>query len=362
MEHFLNEFKQADGSMGELALRLGLVDELSTRQQTNTAMLKEFGGDEKKGFKSIGFYRYQESVTKKPNLSNNEIAVIVASGAIMDGVQQGNTVGGDTTAALIRKARHNDKIKALVLRVDSPGGSAFASEVIRNEVVAFKDTGRPVIVSMSSLAASGGYWISMSADEIIAQPTTLTGSIGIFSVVTTFEKGFNKYGIFSDGVGTSPFSNVGLVSGLNDGFKQVMQLGIENGYHRFISLVGDNRALDIEHVDSIAQGRVWTGQDAVNKGLVDSIGDFDDAIARAAQLANVEDYKLNWFEKSLTPAQQFIKDFSDRVSISLGINVNAWLPASLQPMAYQIQQDLSMMSQFNDPNGYYTLCLPCQVQ
>ncbi|GEM80038.1 signal peptide peptidase SppA [Vibrio superstes] len=362
MDTFLKEFEQADGSLAQLAMQLGMVDELATRQQARDAMIEAFGGDDENGFKSVGYYTYKDEVIQEPALTDNEIAIVVASGAIMDGPQQGNSVGGDTTAALIRKARLNDDVKALVLRVDSPGGSAFASEVIRNELIAFKETNRPVVVSMSSLAASGGYWISMSADEIMAQPTTLTGSIGIFSVVTTFEKGFNKYGVYSDGLGTSPFSGIGIASGLNDGAKRAMQLGIENGYRRFTGLVSENRGIDANAVEKIAEGRVWTGQDAVDKGLVDSIGDFDDAIARAASLAEIDTYSLNWLQKSLSPAQQFLQDFSKRISVSLGLDVNMWLPSALQPIASQVQQDLSVMQQFNDPNGYYTLCLPCQVQ
>ncbi|CAM4025602.1 Signal peptide peptidase SppA [Vibrio neonatus] len=325
-------------------------------------MIEAFGGDEEHGFKAVDYYTYKDQITKPTVQSDNEIAVIVASGAIMDGKQQGSSIGGDTTAALIRKARLDDKVKALVLRVDSPGGSAFASEVIRNEIMAFKATNRPVVVSMSSLAASGGYWISMSADEILAQPTTLTGSIGIFSVITTFEKGLNKYGVYSDGLGTSPLSGVGLTSGLNEGAKRAMQLGIENGYRRFTGLVAENRHLDPKAVESIAEGRVWTGQDAVERGLVDSIGDFDDAIVRAASLAKIDTYSLNWLQKSLTPAQQFLQDFSKRISVSLGVDINTWLPSSLVPLASKVQQDLSLMSEFNDPKGYYTLCLPCQVE
>ncbi|OBT15906.1 signal peptide peptidase SppA [Vibrio sp. UCD-FRSSP16_10] len=372
MDAFLKEFEQADGSLAQLAVQLKMVDELATRQQAQKAMIDAFGGDDKNGFKSVDYYTYKDQIPESKIQSDNQIAVIVASGAIMDGPQKGSSIGGDTTAALIRKARLNDDVKALVLRVDSPGGSAFASEVIRNEIVAFKATNRPVVVSMSSLAASGGYWISMSADEILAQPTTLTGSIGIFSVITTFEKGLNKYGVYTDGLGTSPFAGVGVTTGLNEGAKRAMQLGIENGYRRFTGLVGENRHLDANAVEKIAEGRVWTGQDAVDKGLVDSIGDFDDAIARAASLAKVDGYRLNWLQKSLTPAQQFLKDFSKRISVSTGIDFNsmlssslmsnAALPSSLQPIATQVQEDFSLMHQFNDPNGTYTLCLPCQVE
>ncbi|EDP57039.1 protease IV, partial [Vibrio sp. AND4] len=160
----------------------------------------------------------------------------------------------------------------------------------------------------------------MSADKIVAQPTTLTGSIGIFSVITTFEKGFNKLGISTDGVGTSPFSGDGITTGLSDGASQAFQLGIEHGYKRFISLVGSNREMSLEEVDKVAQGRVWTGQDAMSFGLVDQMGDFDDAVQLAAKLAEVENYQLYWVEEPLSPAEQFVQEFMNQVKVSLGID------------------------------------------
>ncbi|WP_140196307.1 signal peptide peptidase SppA, partial [Vibrio parahaemolyticus] len=262
----------------------------------------------------------------------------------------------------LRQARNDEKVKAVVLRVDSPGGSAFASEVIRNEVEALKKAGKPVVVSMSSLAASGGYWISMSADKIVAQPTTLTGSIGIFSVITTFEKGFSKLGINTDGVGTSPFSGDGITTGLSEGASQAFQLGIEHGYKRFISLVGSNRDMTVEEVDKVAQGRVWTGQDALSFGLVDQMGDFDDAVELAAKLANVTDYGIYWVEEPLSPTELFLQEFMNQVKVSLGVDATSLLPKSLQPVAQQFEQDASLLQSFNDPKGQYAFCLNCQVQ
>ena len=280
----------------------------------------------------------------------------------MDGKQPRGTVGGDTTAALLRQARNDDKVKAVVLRVDSPGGSAFASEVIRNEIEAIKQAGKPVVVSMSSLAASGGYWISMGADKILAQPTTLTGSIGIFSVITTFEKGLNDIGVYTDGVGTSPFSGIGITTGLSDGAKDAFQMGIENGYRRFISLVGENRGMEVDAVDKIAQGRVWTGQDAIQKGLVDEIGDFDDAVAAAASLAELETYNIYWVEEPLSATEQFIQEFMNQVQMSIGLDIQSMIPSSLQPVTQQLAQDSQLLGNFNDPQGRYAFCLNCQVQ
>ncbi|EGQ7856220.1 signal peptide peptidase SppA [Vibrio parahaemolyticus] len=362
MEELLTEMKSVDGDLAQLAVKMGLVDELATRQDIRTLFAKEFGSDGKDSYNAISYYDYLATIRPDYTLANHDIAVVVASGAIMDGQQPRGTVGGDTVASLLRQARNDEKVKAVVLRVDSPGGSAFASEVIRNEVEALKKAGKPVVVSMSSLAASGGYWISMSADKIVAQPTTLTGSIGIFSVITTFEKGFSKLGINTDGVGTSPFSGDGITTGLSEGASQAFQLGIEHGYKRFISLVGSNRGMTVEEVDKVAQGRVWTGQDALSFGLVDQMGDFDDAVELAAKLANVTDYGIYWVEEPLSPTELFLQEFMNQVKVSLGVDATSLLPKSLQPVAQQFEQDASLLQSFNDPKGQYAFCLNCQVQ
>ncbi|ENM5775244.1 signal peptide peptidase SppA [Vibrio mimicus] len=362
MDEFVAQLKEVGGDLAALSKQVGLVDELATRQQVRQTLAETFGSDGKDSYNAISYYEYKASM--KPTLLNeaNDIAVVVASGAIMDGSQPRGTVGGDTVAGLLREARNDSNVKAVVLRVDSPGGSAFASEVIRNEIEALKAAGKPVVVSMSSLAASGGYWISMSADKIVAQPTTLTGSIGIFSVITTFEKGLNNLGIYTDGVGTTPFSGQGVTTGLTQGAKDAIQLGIEHGYQRFISLVAEKRGLTLKAVDELAQGRVWTAQDAQTLGLVDQLGDFDDAVHLAADLAQLDQYNLYWVEEPLTPAQQFLQDLLGQVRVSLGLDVSALLPKSLQPLATEWQQQTSLLNQLNDPKGQYAFCLPCQVE
>ncbi|MGL1112365.1 signal peptide peptidase SppA [Vibrio vulnificus] len=362
MEEFLSQLKSVNGDLAALSIKLGLVDELATRQQLRTQLAEKFGASGDDSYKAISYYDYRATMRDNFDVNADDIAIVVASGTIMDGQQPRGTVGGDTVAGLLRQARNDDKVKAVVLRVDSPGGSAFASEVIRNEVQALKDAGKPIVVSMSSLAASGGYWISMSADKIIAQPTTLTGSIGIFSVITTFEKGFNKLGIYTDGVGTSPFSGEGISTGLSKGASQAFQMGIEHGYQRFISLVGNNRDLSLDAVDKVAQGRVWTGYDALQHGLVDQIGDFDDAVAEAAKMAQLENYNLYWVEEPLSPTEQFIQEFMKQVKISMGVDIQSILPPSLQPVAQQMEQHASLLQNFNDPKGYYAFCLNCEVQ
>ncbi|NOH32161.1 signal peptide peptidase SppA [Vibrio chagasii] len=362
MDTFLKELESVDGDIAKLAEKLGLVDELATRQQVRLELADVFGSDGQDSYNALGYYEYRATMLPDMSSESHDVAVIVASGAIMDGKQPRGTVGGDTTAALLRQARNDDKVKAVVLRVDSPGGSAFASEVIRNEIEAIKQAGKPVVVSMSSLAASGGYWISMGADKILAQPTTLTGSIGIFSVITTFEKGLNDIGVYTDGVGTSPFSGLGITTGLTEGAKDAFQMGIEHGYRRFIGLVGENRGMDVDAVDKIAQGRVWTGQDAMQNGLVDEIGDFDDAIAAAASLAELESYNIYWVEEPLSATEQFIQEFMNQVQMSIGLDIQSMIPSSLQPVTQQLAQDSQLLSNFNDPQGRYAFCLNCQVQ
>ncbi|WP_194436253.1 signal peptide peptidase SppA [Vibrio fluminensis] len=361
MDQFVKLVKSADGDLAKLSLQLGLVDELATRQQVRNEMIDAFGSDGEDSYPYVGYYDYMASVPPSFDINDNDVAVVVASGAIMDGSQPRGTVGGDTVASLLREARNDNKVKAVVLRVDSPGGSAFASEVIRNEVDALKQAGKPVVVSMSSVAASGGYWIAMGADQIVAQPTTITGSIGIFSVITTFEKGLNNIGVYTDGIGTSPLSGIGMTTGIPDKAADAIQLGIEHGYSRFINLVSNNRNIPLDQMEGIAEGRVWTGQDAMNLGLVDKMGDFDDAIALAAELAELDSYNIYWVEEPLTPAQQFVQDFMNQVRVSLGLDISAFVPAALQPAAKQITQDMGLLQSFNDPKGQYTFCLNCQV-
>ncbi|MGF1764896.1 signal peptide peptidase SppA [Aliivibrio kagoshimensis] len=359
MEHFLTELRKTKGDLAQLSLHLGLVDQLMTRQQMQNTLRDVFGEDRDGHVNQVSYQHYLNAVMTDINPNANDIAVVVASGTILDGKQKSGSVGGDSTAALLRQAREDDKVKAVVLRVDSPGGSAFASEVIRAEIDELKAAGKPVVVSMSSLAASGGYWISLSADKIIAQPTTLTGSIGIFGIITTFEKGLNKLGINSDGIGTTPFAGVGITRGISEGASEAIQLGIEHGYHNFISLVSNHRDMTLEQADAISQGRVWTGQDALNNGLVDQLGDFDDAIAAAAELAQMESYNIYWVETPLSSTEKLIQQLSDELNISFKEQIISQLPSSFTPLATGVMADIDTLTRFNDPKGQYSFCLNC---
>ncbi|WP_038178472.1 signal peptide peptidase SppA [Vibrio rhizosphaerae] len=366
MDEFLTQLKRVHGDIAQLSLNLGLVDELVSRPQMRAELSETFGSDGQDGYQAISYYDYLSSLDSrsKPSLiSNNEIAVIVASGTIMDGNQpRGEAIGSDNISELLREARNDPHIKAVVLRVDSPGGSASASEVIRSEIDALKASGKPVVVSMSSLAASGGYWLSTSADQIVAQPTTLTGSIGIFSVLTTFEHSLDRIGVSTDGVGTTPFSGQGIATGLSDGTQQALQLAIEHGYQRFISLVAEHRHLSLQDVDKVAQGHVWTGQDALKFGLVDKMGDFDDAVTLAAKLAKVDDYQLNWLEEPISTMQKLLIGLFSEARVSLGLDVTALLPESLRSTTQKMLSDATLLNQLNDPKGQYAFCLNCEVE
>jgi len=359
---FMSEFNQVEGSLAKLALNLGLVDELASRPTIREELAQVFGSDHDGSYQRISLYSYLSNIALPISRSSDQIAVIVASGTIMDGRKPANGIGGDDIAAQLRRARVDRNVRAVVLRVDSPGGSAFASEVIRNEIEALKLANKPVVVSMSSLAASGGYWIAMSADKILASPTTLTGSIGIFSVIPTFEKAMTKLGVSTDGVGTSLFSGEGITNGLSVTAQSALQLAINNGYQTFISLVSESRDIDLGEVDKIAQGRVWTGQDAVELGLVDQLGDFDDAISSAASLADISDYQLQWLKEPESMAEQVLNQLFSNVQSHIGINLDSIIPPALKGISNQLVADTSLLNQFNDPQGQYAFCLPCQTQ
>ncbi|WP_023603553.1 signal peptide peptidase SppA [Aliivibrio logei] len=359
MDQFIAKLTALNGDLSQMTVELGLVDKLATRQEVRKDLITEFGSNGYDSFKQISYYDYLPQVHPSIIPDAKDIAVVVASGAIMDGTQRQGTVGGDSTAALLRQARDDDNVKAVVLRVDSPGGSAFASEIIRNEVDALQEAGKPVVISMSSVAASGGYWISASADKIIAQPTTITGSIGIFGILTTFEKGLEKMGIHSDGISTSPFNGIGLTRPLDKDVAQVMQLGIEHGYYRFIKLVSDHRDMPLDAVDNVAQGRVWTGKDALEHGLVDQLGDFDDAVQAAAELANMDAYNLYWVKEPLTPMEQFLEELSMSLNVSVKAELFSLAPEALQPAISKVATDINMLNNFNDPKGQYLFCLNC---
>ncbi|EAV5243699.1 signal peptide peptidase SppA [Salmonella enterica] len=345
------------GDTAKYALDHKLVDALASSADVEKALTKQFGWSKtENNYRAISYYDYS---LKTPADTGGTIAVIFANGAIMDGEETPGNVGGDTTASQIRDARLDPKVKAIVLRVNSPGGSVNASEVIRAELAAARATGKPVVVSMGGMAASGGYWISTPANYIVASPSTLTGSIGIFGVINTVENSLSSIGVHSDGVSTSPLADISMTKALSPEVQQMMQLSIEYGYKRFITLVADARKRTPEQIDKIAQGHVWTGEDAKANGLVDSLGDFDDAVAKAAELAKLKQWHLDYYQDEPTVLDMVMDSMTGSVRAMLPEAIQAMLPAPLVSAANTVKAEGDKLAAFNDPQNRYAFCLTC---
>lgn len=335
----VEDIRAVAGDLGRLALDQGLVDELVTRDQLRRILIDKGAEDaDEKTFRQVALDDYLGHLdrTRPARPSQRQIGIVVAEGEIVDGVQPGGTIGGDSTSKLIRQAREDDAVKAVVLRVDSPGGGVFPSELIRREVELTRAAGKPVIVSMGDLAASGGYWISMNADRIIASPDTITGSIGIFGLWANFPAALDKIGLRTDGAATSWI--VGAVDPTrpyDPRLGEVLQTVIDRGYREFIGKVGSARGKTAEEVDRVARGRVWSGAQAYERGLVDQLGSLQDAVAAAAAAADLgSDWQLRYVEKERSPFEQLVmSSFGARLGGlvgRLGIDLPAqWLPAAV---------------------------------
>jgi protease-4 len=351
-----------NGDMAKMALQRGLVTALKSRRQTADELKGLVGEDENShSFNSVNLRQYLTAVRAKHALnskSDPKVGIIVASGDMADGRQPPGSIGGDSTSELLRQARYDDAVKAVVLRVDSPGGSEFAAEKITREVQALRKAGKPVVVSMSTYAASGGYYIASAANQIFASPTTLTGSIGVFSVIPTFQRSLEKLGIKVDGIGTTPLAGdlredraLGAVT------KQVQQLSVDHAYAQFLKRVADGRKKSVEEIDKVAQGRVWAGLDAQRIGLVDHLGGLKDATDAAAKLAELgADYQTDYIEleQSLRDALlNQIRSQAIRVGLSLGLTPQrSRVEQILDPL---LDQALGV-ARLNDPRGMYSYC------
>ncbi|MFM4771394.1 signal peptide peptidase SppA [Aeromonas caviae] len=359
-DHFLELLRKAGGNAASYALDNGLVDQLATRDEMTQAVIKEVGEADDHGWKGVGLKEYLAAIPEQyPQSGKDEVGLITASGAIMDGVQPAGTIGGDSLADLLAEARRDDQVKAVVLRVDSPGGSAFAAEQIRAELLALKQAGKPVVISMGSYAASGGYWISADADKIFASPTTLTGSIGVFGMFATIDKALSQYGVHTDGVGTTDFVGVGLTRALPDHVGEAIQLSVEDTYQRFVGLVGKGRGLSPEEAEKAAEGRVWTGLDAKALGLVDEFGNLDDALKAAADLANLKSWQVTPIAPEESARDKFLRELFDSSAQALAPHLQSWLPTGLGKTLLEMNRTLDPLTRFNDPQGTYAFCPVC---
>lgn len=348
-DDMLSELKAAKGSMSQYALSTGLVDVVASNYQYDLDIVQNQH--------QLSIYDYK--LTEKDEQTDDKplIAVVFVNGTITDSENNTDIAGSLDIVEQLRNIRNNldnQNVQAVILRVNSPGGSVDASEAIRSELEALRSYQIPVVVSMGGMAASGGYWISTASDYIIASPNTITGSIGIFGIIPTFEKSLSHIGVYNDGVATSPLANNSVTRNLPDEMSQLIQMNIDNGYNTFISLVAKARNMSTEQVDKIAQGQVWLGSEASNIGLVDKLGDFDDAIETAATLANLTDYKIDWLKPDVSWFNSFYSEMLTMLPKS-----TAEIFFDQLPQAKQLKQQVSLWNKFHDSQNRYIYCLNC---
>ena len=347
-DKMLSELKSVNGNMAQYALANGLIDAITSEF--------DFELDVKIKHK-VSIYNYQLKEEVEESNKEPKIAVVFVNGTITDGANNSNIAGSQDIVKQLRDIRKNlnkNNIQAVVLRVNSPGGSVDASEAIRSELETLHRYQIPIVVSMGGMAASGGYWISTASDYIVASPNTITGSIGIFGIIPTFENSLSHIGVYNDGVSTSPLANSSLTQSLSAEMEQFIQMNIDNGYSTFISLVAKNRNMTIEQVDQIAQGQVWLGSEASKNGLVDKLGDFDDAIDMAATLANISDYQIDWQKPE---GSWFNALYSDMIAMMPKSTAEVFFEQI--PEVKHIKQQISVWDKFKDAQNRYIYCLNC---
>ncbi len=352
-----NRLRAAGGNPGAFSLQTGMVDQLMPADERRQYLKDLVGEDEDSGvFRHVTFMDYLQVQREPVEQKDTKIAVITAVGGIVDGEAKAGAIGSHSLNRLIRRAHEDENVKAIVLRVDSGGGSKSASEMIRRELQHAQEKGIPVVASMGSVAASGGYWISATADQIWALPTTVTGSIGIFGMIPSLEKTLARYGVHSDGLGTTPLvGGVSLERGVNAYTADLLQQSIEYGYSHFLKTVSEGRGMTTAAVHEIAQGRVWPGAIAKELGLVDQLGDLEDAVAAAAELAEADDYSVWYVEKEKSMQQQIIQQFLAKAVALEPQRVHDPLSAFIQ----RLRADFEFAAQLNDPHGVYVLCTDC---
>lgn len=362
VNNFTLRLQSQGGDTAQVAVEAGLVDKLLSRNDSNKYLVELVGASNEDGlYEAVVFERYV--ARKRPlNLGaveGDRIAVVTAEGEILPGEQPPGTIGGDSLAHLIRGAVEADGVKAIVLRVNSGGGSMFASEIIRQQVLHARDMGIPVVVSMGSVAASGGYYIAAEADEIWVTPSTITGSIGVFAAFPTFEELLDRVGISTDGVGTTKLAgSLRADRPLNPDVVAALNSGIEFAYESFLQIVAQGRGMTVAEVDPLAGGRVWSASDALEAGLVDRVGSLSDAISAAAVLADIEDYKVDYVELPLSPRDMILKQLANRVgSLNLWTDSSASIALSrlLAPMKAAVRE----LAVLQDPKHLYVRCVAC---
>ncbi|HEY2464550.1 MAG TPA: signal peptide peptidase SppA [Steroidobacteraceae bacterium] len=351
-----------NGDLAKMALQRGLVTALKSRRQVADDLKGLVGeDDDNHSFNGIGMNQYLAAVRSKRALkskSDSKVGIVVASGEIFDGRQLPGKIGGESTSDLLREARFDSAVKAVVLRIDSPGGSEFASEKILREVQALRKAGKPVVVSMSSYAASGGYYIAAAANQIFASPTSITGSIGVFSYIPTFQRTLEKLGVKVDGLGTTPLAgDMRIDRALGPVTKQIMQASVDHAYQQFLRRVADGRKKPVEEVDKIAQGRVWAGIDAERIGLVDHLGGLKDATDAAAKLAQLgKDYDVDYIETELSLRQQLLMQIRSQAAHVAQLTGLVPQRNDIERLIDPLLEQARIIARLKDPRGLYSYC------
>ena len=338
----------AGGDQAKLVLDAKFVDALKTRDEMREVLIERGARDDKlKSFRQVSFDAYLARLT--PKITGDAIGVVVAQGEIVDGDAPAGTVGGLSTAQLVRKAREDESIKAIVLRVDSPGGSVFGSELVRRELELARAAGKPVVVSMGNVAASGGYWISTASDEVIADPATITGSIGVFALLPTADKALDKLGVHTEGATTTWLGGAGDVRRAADPrFLAIVQSSIDHVYADFTAKVAKARKTTPQAIDAVGQGRVWTGEQAKERGLVDTLGSFSDALKSAARRAKLGDegsYRVSYIEPEPGRLARLLEAFGGTAASIVAEQIDAHvLPTGVpRQLAKEVQHDLGWL-------------------
>jgi len=366
-ENLLNDIEKHKTNIARVALNANLIDGLLTKDQLIDDLMERISiqeDDYTDHLVNLNGYLANVRSSKEYQENENNIGIIIASGEILDGKHPPGNTGDESISLLLKQAKEDESIKALVLRIDSPGGSAFASEKILNELLQFQSTGKPVVASLGSVAASGGYWIAMAADKIFASEATITGSIGVFAMFPTFQDSFAEIGVYSDGLGTNQWSgSFRFDREMTPQLKRLVQSQVEYGYNEFIEKVSKYRNIIRTDVEEIAKGQIWTGSEATNNGLVDVIGGIDDAVKEAAKLANLDEgsYGKVLIENQIGSMRLLTKSSLEALS-SLGINdrISTKKSKSITLIDRYLNEIISPVIRFDDPKGIYAYCF-CEL-
>ena len=341
----------------QVALELGLVDMVVTREGIKAWMFEEYPNEDNDAYSfpdSVSIYDYLSTIEKEEETSKNKIAVINVEGAIMTGEAAYGVAGSDTIVKNIQSATKDKSVKAMVLRVNSPGGDVWASELITNALNEFKETDRPIISSMGDIAASGGVWVTTNSDEIWAEEDTLTGSIGVYGIVPTLDGIYDWAGIKVDGVSSTKAGEWDEREAMPENITNLIQSSIDRTYNKFVSKVAENRGMLYEDVLPIAGGRIWAGYKALELGLVDKIGDLEDALKSAAKLAEIEDFTVKTYRKPIDPFELFLNELLENINLTIDVD----------PKLRLIHESLEKHSKIIDPTKRNVLayCFECEFK